>query len=904
VQVVESVQAEAPQVCRAQRSDGNPIYALTGAKKEFVSTGISIGGIDFVLTYDSTRKLPSNQGTVSTALVEPNAFGALWKSSLHRKLQVTPNLKKALLTRGNGTVVNFDGTGAGVFTGEAGNPNKLASITGGYLFTDIVSGDLETFDSAGKLLSITTARGQVLTYTYSGDNLTKIQSNDGRVMLFTYANQLITQVTGPDGNSIGFLYDATQNLVSMTWPDGKVRVFLYENSTFPWALTGKTDENNSRLATFAYDAQGRAVGTELAGGVNSFNVNYMSPPARVVTESFDVANNVLYRTSGWQVPTGVAVTQPNGQTVSVEAVNVLGMPSIASQSQAAGSGCSASTSAQTYDANGNIASRDDFQGERICYTYDSSNRETVRIEGLANAVACSTVTPGGATLPTGARKITTSWHPDWRLPVQVNEPTRRITTVYQGQPDPFNGNATANCTTVANLPNGKPMPVICKQVEQALLDSGSVDATVMTRVRTHTYDAGGRMLTSTDENSRTTNYSYYSDSAFSITAQDGYDADFNAVSLLLHSNGTNNATSMLDSGPGLRAITPAGNAKISTVQSKFGGASIALDGSGDLVRVANSNAFDVVAGDYTVEAFVWLASSPTSNFTIVSNVSDGTTQGWRAIIGSNRKLQPINAYWTGASLTQVMTPQQVIPLNTWTHVALTRQGTTHRTWVNGVLDSEMTGVGSINASAAPFDLGATIGSAWFFNGYIDEFRITKGKARYTANFMPPTAEFANSVPVASPADIGHTVGDLQSITNPAGHVTQYTQYDRAGRVRQMIDPKGVVTDITYTPRGWVSTVTATAPGGAGRTTSYTYDNVGQLTGVAQPDGTTLSYAYDAAHRLVGVTDAKGNSVSYTLDNAGNRIAEDIKDPTGALQRSISRSFDALNRVQQVTGAAQ
>ena len=176
------------------------------------------------------------------------------------------------------------------------------------------------------------------------------------------------------------------------------------------------------------------------------------------------------------------------------------------------------------------------------------------------------------------------------------------------------------------------------------------------------------------------------------------------------------------------------------------------------------------------------------------------------------------------------------------------------------------------------------------------------------SLKPAAAHYAyyatTSFTGVDPNVIGNTIGDLQSITNAAGHMTQFTLYDRAGRVRQMIDPKGVVTDITYTPRGWVSTVTTTAPGATARVTTYTYDGVGQVIGVAHPDGSTLSYSYDAAHRLVGVTDAKGNSVAYTLDNAGNRIAEEIKDPGGVLQRNIGRSFDALNRVQQVTGAAQ
>jgi hypothetical protein len=50
-----------------------------------------------------------------------------------------------------------------------------------------------------------------------------------------------------------------------------------------------------------------------------------------------------------------------------------------------------------------------------------------------------------------------------------------------------------------------------------------------------------------------------------------------------------------------------------------------------------------------------------------------------------------------------------------------------------------------------------------------------------------------------------------------------------------------------------------------------------------------------------VSDQKGNRIDYVLDNAGNRIREDVKDPSGALQRQLSRSVDALGRVQQTSG---
>jgi YD repeat-containing protein len=191
-------------------------------------------------------------------------------------------------------------------------------------------------------------------------------------------------------------------------------------------------------------------------------------------------------------------------------------------------------------------------------------------------------------------------------------------------------------------------------------------------------------------------------------------------------------------------------------------------------------------------------------------------------------------------------------------------------------------------------------TSWTYNGQgllatesAPNSTVTRTYAYYTASSFSGT----------TPHEVGHTVGDLQSITNAAGHVTQFTLYDRAGRVRQMVDPKGVVTDTVYTSRGWVSSVAVTPPGSTARTTSYTYDNAGQLTGVVMPDATTLSYSYDAAHRLTGVTDAKGNSVTYTLDNMGNKVGEQVKDSSGNLQRNITRVYDALSRVQQVTGAS-
>jgi YD repeat-containing protein len=150
----------------------------------------------------------------------------------------------------------------------------------------------------------------------------------------------------------------------------------------------------------------------------------------------------------------------------------------------------------------------------------------------------------------------------------------------------------------------------------------------------------------------------------------------------------------------------------------------------------------------------------------------------------------------------------------------------------------------------------------------------------------------------------HTMGDLQSVIDSAGRVTQYTRYDKSGRLLQSIDANGTVTDTTYTPRGWVKTVTVTPASAAAQLSVYDYDGVGQLKKATLPDGSALEYTYDAAHRLTSVKDAAGHSMTYTLDNMGNRTGEDLKDPSGTLARNITRVYDALNRVRGSIGATQ
>jgi YD repeat-containing protein len=142
-------------------------------------------------------------------------------------------------------------------------------------------------------------------------------------------------------------------------------------------------------------------------------------------------------------------------------------------------------------------------------------------------------------------------------------------------------------------------------------------------------------------------------------------------------------------------------------------------------------------------------------------------------------------------------------------------------------------------------------------------------------------------------------GNLTSSTNAAGHVTTLSNYDLNGRVGRISDPNGLVTDVTYTPRGWLASRTV-----GGEMTTYTHDSVGQLTQVSMPDNSMISYTYDGAHRLTNIADSLGNTIAYTLDAMGNRTLETVNDPAGVLARKTTRAYDALNKLKQQTGGVQ
>ena len=211
------------------------------------------------------------------------------------------------------------------------------------------------------------------------------------------------------------------------------------------------------------------------------------------------------------------------------------------------------------------------------------------------------------------------------------------------------------------------------------------------------------------------------------------DPYYNNVSLLLHGDGSNGSTTITDSGPSPKTVTAFGNAQIITAQSKFGGASIAFDGSGDYISAGTSNDFVFGTADFTIE--FWAYPTNFANYRIIwdNRTSDSDVNGF--VLG----FSAVNIYLYTSSNFRIS--GSLPSLNQWSHVALTREADKHKIFVNG-LQAGSTYTANNNYTRNSSQIGRYfLTNNDNYSGYIDDFRITKGVARYTSNFTPPTAPF-------------------------------------------------------------------------------------------------------------------------------------------------------------------
>jgi len=195
-------------------------------------------------------------------------------------------------------------------------------------------------------------------------------------------------------------------------------------------------------------------------------------------------------------------------------------------------------------------------------------------------------------------------------------------------------------------------------------------------------------------------------------------------------------------GTGRNVLETVGDARIVNDVKKYGTGAMYFDGTGDYLSIPYNDFYEIGSGDYTVEC--WIYQQTAGEIVGAFNVTF-PFPGFLFSTDFNPSNGKLAYFGSDGTNTENFQGTNAVPNNTWTHIAMSKQGSTLRFFINGTLDSTHSLTIEPAGSNQNILIGADSNSppARLFQGYIDDLRITKGVARYTANFTPPAAKLPN-----------------------------------------------------------------------------------------------------------------------------------------------------------------
>jgi RHS repeat-associated protein len=848
-------------------------------------TGAGNNSIRFLRSYNSLigRLMFSNPSwQMGEQFVGANGWTATYFQYLS-PLSVTDSTatyNTVLAYRPDGRVLTFNEY-AGVYSPDGDVADRLVPVSGGGWQYQTADDKIETYNAAGQLLSIA-ARGQApVTINYNagsgiGDPPASVSDAFGHSLQFAYlfdasGVQRLASITDPNGKLISYTYDKYGRLTAVTYPDSSTRQYGYDTVTNGWLMVTLTDEASAAYASWTHGNDGSQVLTSrLAGGVSAYSFSYATNSNGTITSVTITDPLSVSRTYAQQLVSGVNHTT----TVSSPCP-----------------GCGDDQS-RVLDADGNITSRTDFNGNVTTYAYDTTNNlETSRTEAYG--------TPQ-------ARTITTTWDPNWRQPDLITEPNRTTAFTY----DAMGNVLTKTITDTSVTPN-------------------------VARTWTHTYDSYGRMLTAkgprTDVNSTTT-YAYYTcttgtqcGQVQTITDAVGHITTFNTY------NAHGHPLTITDPNGVVTTLTYDLRQRLLSRQvgSETTGYSYFPTGLLDTVTLPDSSSIT-----YTYDAahrltkitdglgnYVSYTLDNMGNRTAIKSYDPSNTlrrTHTRAFNALNELYQDVNAagtsavtttygYDTNGNQTSIAAPlsrntaDQYDALNRLTKITDPNSGITQlgydandnlasvidpRTLStsythNGFGDVIQLGSPDTGTSSSTYDSGGNLKTS-------TDARAAVGTYSYDAinrvTQVAYTDQTINFTYDAGTNGVGHLIG-----ASDANHSMSWS-YDTHGRVTGKGQTVGTVTKsvgYAYTNGDLTSLVTP-----SGQTVIYTYTNH-QITSISVNSTTLLSgVTYDPFGPVTGWTWGNSTSVSHAYDQDG--------DPNQFITAGITNGY-TVDNAQRITG---
>ncbi|TWO70301.1 hypothetical protein FN976_15015 [Caenimonas sedimenti] len=825
---------------------GNPVQPATGEKQQSESDWIDEGAhaLSLVRNYRS-------QGVPHIGL------GAGWTHGFAGQTTMVAD-KMRTVQLGDGRTIVFEKLLTGSWFSSESRADTLIESGGGFVYTRAFDETRYRFEGS-RLADITQRNGWTMSLSYDlAGNLVRVSNAFGRALQFTYAGSRLTGATAPDGSTVGYAYDAQGRLSGVTFPDGKTRQYHYEDTRFAAALTGITDENGQRYATFTYDAQGRATGTSHALGANSYSVTYQSPSP--------LAGSVVSGTnvSPDHFKLSAQVRDPNG---NVQQYQWQGGDGTVRRTGASGPFEGESMASRGYGGSLLPVREVDFEGNVTTHTEDASRE-------LRLSTTHAVGTPQ-------ERTTAIEWHPTFRLPVRVTEPGRVTATTYDAS-----GNKLSE--TITDSASGQTRAWAWTYTAQGLVDTltdpeggtwrlGYDGAGNRTSVRDPlnretrwTHDAAGRILTQTDPGGLVTSYSY--DARGRLTgiqrAGEASAYGYNATGQL--------TSSTLPDGYQVTYAYDAAQRLTGATDNRGNTVSYTLDAAGNRTREEVKDASGAIAWATT------RTINALSRLDAVQTASGRSTFGYDANGELVRQTDPLNQ----------STRQTLDSLRRLTATTFADNTSASQAW--NQLD-QLTGVTDPKGVSTQYVTNA-------FGEVTSETSPDIGTIRYTRDANGEVIQTEDAKGQISRIE-RDALGRVSRIEYTAGHQVFYS-YDAAGAVGRIEDKSGV----TAYERDALGRVTAKTqdvndvPGTPSRfRLQYGYGQ-GRLEGITYPSGLKVSYQRSNG-RITGIDVQEPSAnvnrpkpVQPFLSNLTYTALDQPKAWTWFNGDSASRSFDLDGRM--------
>lgn len=479
--------------CKNRPKCGEPVDDLTGSLVEQITDAYAAGrgpALEFTRTFN---------GLQAASQTTPGSLGYGWTGSYAAHLDINGTSGVVTVNQDDGSTITYTPSG-GTYSAA---PWVIATLThnvdGSYTMLT-PDGMSYTFNAAGQLTKEGDRNGYATTLSYSNGLLSAVTDTAGRQMTFAYngSNQLVS-ITDPAGRVIRYGYDQGGNLATVTDPAGAVTAYGYDSLH---RIVTITDPNGNAVLTNGYDTQNRVVTqTDALGHVTSFGYGSSAAYAEqttitaadgtVLTEGFD--NGVLVART---------VTSGTGTLLTSTAQTYNANGDINSITDGLGH-----TMQMSYDPTGNLLTVTDPLGHATRFTYDSINdlttstdpsgvTTTYQFDASGNLLSASTPDSSRGNAPAVTSYSYGDGHPG--DVTAVTDPNGHTTTIsYNSHGIPASITGPNGATTVYHFSNA---------IDWVSSVDGSGQST-----NTVTRDSDGRLLTLSDALNQTTRYTYDAD---------------------------------------------------------------------------------------------------------------------------------------------------------------------------------------------------------------------------------------------------------------------------------------------------------------------------------------------------------------------------------------------------------